>query len=61
MVCVLGEKIGYPIAQVMMQVSNFTSSLLKQVYSMLGIQGVKTSPYHPQIDDPQVDDEEVCE
>lgn len=61
MVCVLGEKIGYPIAQVMMQVSNFTSSLLKQVYSMLGIQGVKTSPYHPPIDDPQVDDEEVCE
>ena len=32
------------------QGTNFTSSLLKQVYSMLGIQRVKTSPYHPETD-----------
>jgi transposase InsO family protein len=30
------------------QGSNFTSTLLKQLYEMLGIKGITTSPYRPQ-------------
>ncbi|XP_078138355.1 uncharacterized protein LOC144538139 [Centroberyx gerrardi] len=29
---------------------NFTSNFLREVYKLLGIRGVKTSPYHPQTD-----------
>ena len=32
------------------QRSNFTSQLLKEVYSMLNIEPIRTSPYHPQTD-----------
>ncbi|XP_078793179.1 uncharacterized protein LOC144987743 [Oryzias latipes] len=30
--------------------TNFLSKLLKQVYSLLGVKGIKTTPYHPQTD-----------
>ena len=32
------------------QGSNFTSKLLSELYQLLKIQGVRTSPYHPQSD-----------
>lgn len=32
------------------QGSNFTSRFLRQVYSLLGIKGIRTTPYHPQTD-----------
>lgn len=44
------SRVGIPKEIITDQGTNFTSSLLKEVYSMLGIQGVKTSPYHPQTD-----------
>lgn len=46
----LFSRVGIPKEIITDQGTNFTSSLLKEVYSMLGIQGVKTSPYHPQTD-----------
>ncbi|XP_028253710.1 uncharacterized protein LOC114429061 [Parambassis ranga] len=30
--------------------TNFTSKLLQQVYQLLGVKGIKTTPYHPQTD-----------
>uniref|UniRef100_A0A8C6U536 Integrase catalytic domain-containing protein n=1 Tax=Neogobius melanostomus TaxID=47308 RepID=A0A8C6U536_9GOBI len=30
--------------------TNFMSKLLKQVYQLLGIKGIRTTPYHPQTD-----------
>lgn len=30
--------------------TNFMSKLLKQVYQLLGVKGIKTTPYHPQTD-----------
>lgn len=46
----LFSRVGIPKEIITDQGTNFTSSLLKQVYSLLGIQGIKTSPYHPQTD-----------
>jgi len=46
----LFSRVGIPREIITDQGTNFTSSLLKQIYHMLGIQGVKTSPYHPQTD-----------
>lgn len=46
----LFSRVGLPKEIITDQGTNFTSSLLKQVYQLLGIRGVKTSPYHPQTD-----------
>ncbi|XP_067442125.1 uncharacterized protein [Thunnus thynnus] len=46
----LFSRVGIPKEIITDQGTNFTSSLLKEVYRLLGIQGVKTSPYHPQTD-----------
>ena len=32
------------------QGTNFTSALLRELYTMLRVQGIQTSPYHPQTD-----------
>ena len=41
---------GIPKEVLTDQGTNFTSKTLKQVYSLLGIRGIKTTPYHPQTD-----------
>uniref|UniRef100_A0A3B3YYE4 ribonuclease H n=1 Tax=Poecilia mexicana TaxID=48701 RepID=A0A3B3YYE4_9TELE len=46
----LFSRVGIPREILTDQGSNFTSNLLKEVYKLLGITGVKTSPYHPQTD-----------
>lgn len=46
----LFSRVGIPKEIITDQGTNFTSKMLKEVYSLLGIQGVKTSPYHPQTD-----------
>lgn len=46
----LFSRVGIPTEIITDQGTNFTSKLLKEVYSLLGIRGVKTSPYHPQTD-----------
>lgn len=46
----LFSRVGIPKEIITDQGTNFTSSFLKDVYSLLGIQGVRTSPYHPQTD-----------
>lgn len=46
----LFSRVGIPKEIITDQGTNFTSGLLRDVYSLLGIQGVKTSPYHPQTD-----------
>ncbi|KAF7643600.1 hypothetical protein LDENG_00236720 [Lucifuga dentata] len=46
----LFSRVGIPKEIIMDQGTNFTSQLLKDVYSLLGIHGVKTSPYHSQTD-----------
>ena len=32
------------------QGSNFTSALLQELYQMLGVKAIRTTPYHPQTD-----------
>uniref|UniRef100_A0A3Q1F2Z4 Gypsy retrotransposon integrase-like protein 1 n=2 Tax=Acanthochromis polyacanthus TaxID=80966 RepID=A0A3Q1F2Z4_9TELE len=44
------SRVGIPKEIITDQGSNFTSNLLREVYKLLGIRGVKTSPYHPQTD-----------
>ncbi|KAL3977676.1 G protein-coupled receptor [Sarotherodon galilaeus] len=44
------SRVGIPKEILTDQGSNFTSNLLKEVYKLLGITGIKTSPYHPQTD-----------
>ena len=46
----LFSRVGIPKEVLTDQATNFTSKSLKQVYSLLGIQGIKTTPYHPQTD-----------
>lgn len=46
----LFSPIGIPKEIITDQGTNFTSKLLKDVYSVLEIQGFKTSPYQPQTD-----------
>uniref|UniRef100_A0A669D934 Gypsy retrotransposon integrase-like protein 1 n=1 Tax=Oreochromis niloticus TaxID=8128 RepID=A0A669D934_ORENI len=46
----LFSRVGIPKEIITDQGTNFTSKMLKEVYRLLGIQGVKTSPYHPQTD-----------
>ncbi|XP_043981200.1 uncharacterized protein LOC122835850 [Gambusia affinis] len=44
------SRVGIPCEIVTDQGTNFMSTLLKQVYQLLGIKGVRTTPYHPQTD-----------
>ena len=46
----LFSRVGVPKEILTDQGSNFTSKSLRQVYSLLGIRGIKTTPYHPQTD-----------
>lgn len=46
----LFSRVGFPKAMVTDQGSNFMSELLKQVYKLLGIKRLRTTPYHPQTD-----------
>ncbi len=46
----LFSRVGVPKEILTDQGSNFTSKALRQVYSLLGIRGIKTTPYHPQTD-----------
>lgn len=46
----LFSRVGFPKDIVTDQGSNFMSDLLKQVYKLLGIKGIRTTPYHPQTD-----------
>ena len=42
--------VGLPREVLTDQGTNFPSDLLRQVYQLLGIKGIKTTPYHPQTD-----------
>ena len=42
--------VGIPNEILTDQGSNFTSKLLAELYRLLKIQGVRISPYHPQLD-----------
>ena len=46
----LFSRVGVPREILTDQGSNFTSKLLTEVYKMLHIQPILTSPYHPQTD-----------
>ena len=46
----LFSRVGVPREVLTDQGTNFLSTLLRQVYSLLGIKGIKTTPYHPQTD-----------
>ena len=43
-------RVGIPIEILTDQGSNFTSQLLTELYRMLRIHSIKTTPYHPQTD-----------
>ena len=43
-------RVGIPSEILTDQGSNFTSKLLSELYRLLKIQGVRTSPYHPRVD-----------
>lgn len=42
------SRVGFPQEMLTDRRINFTSKLLQQVYQLLGIRGVKTTPYHPE-------------
>ncbi|KAL7883860.1 hypothetical protein SRHO_G00015180 [Serrasalmus rhombeus] len=44
------SRVGIPREILTDQGTNFTSKQLKDVFSLLGIKGLKTTPYHPQTD-----------
>uniref|UniRef100_A0A7N6BLW2 Gypsy retrotransposon integrase-like protein 1 n=1 Tax=Anabas testudineus TaxID=64144 RepID=A0A7N6BLW2_ANATE len=44
------SRVGFPREILTDQGTNFMSTLLKQVYKLLGIVSVRTTPYHPQTD-----------
>lgn len=44
------SRVGIPREIITDQGTNFTSKQIKQVYSMLDIHPIKTTPYHPQTD-----------
>lgn len=46
----LFSRMGFPKTILTDQGSNFMSKLLRQVYRLLGIKGIRTTPYHPQTD-----------
>lgn len=46
----LFSRVGIPREVLTDQGTNFRSQLLKQVYRLLGIKAIKTTPYHPQTD-----------
>ena len=46
----LFSRVGFPCEILTDQGSNFMSTLLKQVYHLLGIKSLRTTPYHPQTD-----------
>uniref|UniRef100_A0A3B3HGA7 ribonuclease H n=1 Tax=Oryzias latipes TaxID=8090 RepID=A0A3B3HGA7_ORYLA len=46
----LFSRVGFPLEILTDRGSNFMSNLLKQVYKLLGIKRLRTTPYHPQTD-----------
>lgn len=44
------SRVGFPQDILTDQGTNFMSKLLKDVYQLLGIKGLRTTPYHPQTD-----------
>uniref|UniRef100_A0A669EG75 Gypsy retrotransposon integrase-like protein 1 n=1 Tax=Oreochromis niloticus TaxID=8128 RepID=A0A669EG75_ORENI len=44
------SRVGIPKEIITDQGSNFTSNFMREVYRLLGIKGIKTTPYHPQTD-----------
>ena len=46
----LFSRVGIPREIITDQGTNFNSGFMKQVYSLLGIRGIRTTPYHPQTD-----------
>lgn len=44
------SRVGFPHEILTDQGTNFMSTFLKQVYQLLGIKSVRTTPYHPQTD-----------
>ena len=44
------SRVGIPREILMNQGSNFMSKLLTEVYRMLGVKPIRTTPYHPQTD-----------
>ena len=46
----LFSRVGIPREIITDQGTNFNSRFMKQVYSLLGIRGIRTTPYHPQTD-----------
>lgn len=46
----LFSRVGFPREILTDCGTNFTSNLLKQVYQLLGIKGLKSTPFHPQTD-----------
>eukprot|EP00731_Ephydatia_muelleri_P036792 Em0326g4a len=46
----LFARVGIPVEILTDQGANFTSQLLSELYSMLHIHGIRTTPYHPQTD-----------
>ncbi|XP_051271638.1 uncharacterized protein LOC127372197 isoform X2 [Dicentrarchus labrax] len=44
------SRVGFPCEILTDQGTNFMSILLKQVYQLLGIRSLRTTPYHPQTD-----------
>ena len=46
----LFSRVGIPREILTDQGTNFNSGFMKQVYAMLGIRGIRTTPYHPQTD-----------
>ncbi|XP_072246328.1 uncharacterized protein nfic isoform X1 [Leuresthes tenuis] len=44
------SRVGFPCEILTDQGTNFMSGLLKQVYKLLGIRRLRTTPYHPQTD-----------
>ena len=47
---VVFARVGVPQDILTDQGSNFTSQLLREVYNLLKVQVIQTSPYHPQTD-----------
>nr|XP_054594838.1 uncharacterized protein LOC129162695 [Nothobranchius furzeri] len=46
----LFSRVGIPAEILTDQGTNFLSNTLKQIYRLLGIKGIRTTPYHPQTD-----------
>ena len=46
----LFARVGIPEEILTDQGTNFTAQLLKELYRMLGVHAIKTTPYHPQTD-----------